>query len=319
MIEISNQFINQLINEDNPLDYVWEYLIKEIWTFDRDISTYYNRGEKKVGSFERFFKDVYFEIYDLIAEKSLERREKLKGILKRGKYCLLIADGISIREANLLLRKLEEEGYHIKDYIYEISHLPSDSIVFSKDLFNISAPSTLRTSGEWRGRSIYIEDEKTNYPMPYSDQVLIYSIFPDADFDNVTPRIGNSLERIYLKASNIILKQIENANHNQIIITSDHGYCTKYPGSNWPIPQSEKEIFQEVFGSARFKKESNIFSDTEDKINEIVEKTDRLKRFNGNIIVNGRYIWPVPGSKKQIYHGGLSFMENFVPIIEVEK
>ena len=319
MIALSNEFVEDLICEDNPLDRIWEYLVEDVWVHDKSVSAYYNQGEKKTGSFERFFKDAYFEIYDLMAKESLEKRKKLRGILKRSEYCLIVADGLSIREANLLLRKLEENGYNIKKYTYEISNLPSDTIAFSRDFLNISAPSALRTSGEWRGKSIYIEGDKTNYPVPYSDKVLIYSIFPDADFDNVTAKIGDSLEMIYLKASNIILKQIENTNHDQIIITSDHGYCTKHPGCNWSIPVSEKEIFQEVFGSARFKEKNKIFGDMEEKIEEILDKTDRLKKVGDNVIVNGRYIWPVPGSKKQIYHGGISFMENFVPLIEVEK
>ena len=319
MIELSNEFIEGLICEDNPFDCIWDYLIEDVWVHDKSISAYYNQGEKKAGSFERFFKDAYFEIYDLMAKESRGKRKKLRDMLERSEYCLIVADGLSIREANLLLRKLEENGYTIKNYSYELSNLPSDTIAFSREILNISAPSALRTSGEWRGKSVYIEDDKTTYPVPYSDQVLIYSIFPDADFDTVTAKIGDSLEEVYLKASTIILKQIESTNNDQIVITSDHGYCTKHPGSNWSVPESEKEIFQEVFGSARFKERSKIFGDMEEKIEEILDKTDRLKKVGDTVIVNGRYIWPVPGSKKQIYHGGISFMENFVPLIEVEK
>ncbi|MBA7530804.1 hypothetical protein ES705_23015 [subsurface metagenome] len=140
MIELSNEFVEDLICEDNPLDCIWEYLVEDVWVHDKSVSAYYNQGEKKTGSFERFFKDAYFEIYDLIAKESLGKRKKLREILERSEYCLIVADGLSIREANLLLRKLEENGYNIKSYTYEISNLPSDTIAFSRDILNISAP-----------------------------------------------------------------------------------------------------------------------------------------------------------------------------------
>jgi len=42
-----------------------------------------------------------------------------------------------------------------------------------------------------------------------------------------------------------------------------------------------------------------------------------LKQVGDYVVVNSRYVWPVQGSKKQIYHGGISFMENFVPFIRI--
>lgn len=81
----------------------------------------------------------------------------------------------------------------------------------------------------------------------------------------------------------------------------------------------EKGIYQEVFGLGRFKKQSEIFGDMEYKVKEVEEKTGRLKTVNENVLINGRYIWPVRGDQKKIYHGGVSFMENFVPLLVVEK
>ena len=101
----------------------------------------------------------------------------------------------------------------------------------------------------------------------------------------------------------------------KIIIMSDHGYCAKHPNATWKVPIVEKEIYQEIFGLARFKKQSEIFGDMEFKVKEVEEKTGRLKTVNGYVLTNGIYIWPVKGDQKKIYHGGISFMEHFVPLV----
>lgn len=51
------------------------------------------------------------------------------------------------------------------------------------------------------------------------------------------------------------------------------------------------------------------------KVKEVEERTCRLKTVNGYVLTNGIYIWPVKGDQKKIYHRGISFMENFVPLV----
>ena len=319
MIDLPHSFISSLVESEKPLDVLWNYLQDKIWKSENNIESYFNKNEKKASDFERFIRDVYFEIYDEIIDEAIKGRPKLREMMEQDAYTLVICDGMSIRESNLLVNELKNNGFIIDEYTYEISHLPSDTLRFTQDVLGVSAPSTLRTSSEWRDRCIYIEDLTTDYPMPYSDRLLIFSRFPDREFDNVSAKIGESLKDIYTKTSAVLLKYLKMIKSERIIITSDHGYCTKHPGVNWKVPGVEKEIYQEVFGLARFKKQSDIFGDMESKVKEVLKKTGRLKNVNGFVLTNGRYIWPVKGDQKKIYHGGISFMENFVPLIVVNR
>jgi hypothetical protein len=315
MIDVPRDFIESLINVKNPLDMIWRYIIDKIWVPKNSISMYYNKNEKAVGDFERFVRDIYFEVYDELLMESSKRRPRLKEILSQDRYVVAVCDGMSLREANLLIDDLRRNGFYIEEYTYEISHLPSDTLVFTSDIFGISAPSALRTSSDWRDRSIYLEDITTDYPLPHVDKLLLFSRYPDKGFDTVSPRVGDSLERVYQDTSRSLLTYMKKIKPEKIVITSDHGYCTKHPGANWSVPRVEKEIYQETFGLSRFKKLSEIFGDMEAKIMEVAEKTDRIKILQEYAIINGRYVWPVRGDQRQIYHGGISFMENFVPFI----
>lgn len=319
MIEVPQSFIKSLIDSDIPLDIIWNYLCKDIWVPEQNLTTYFNKNEKKASDFERFIRDIYFEAYDQIVKESAKGRPILKKVMKENSYTLVVSDGLSIREANLLVGELKRNGFVVDKYSYEISHLPSDTLRFTPDVLGVSAPSALRTSSTWKDRLIFLEDLSADYPVPSDDRVLIFSRYPDKEFDYVSPKIGESLADIYSKASTSLLKYLRALKSKKVIITSDHGYCTKHPGVNWKVPDIEKEIYQEVFGLARFKRQSDIFGDMEQKVIEVAEKTNRLRFVNGNVIVNGRYIWPVAGDQKRIFHGGISFMENFVPLIIVHK
>ncbi len=315
MIEVPHSFIRDLVEEERALDVIWNYLKTEVWAHTGTMEEYYLKNEKKASEFERFVREIFLEAYDEIAGESLKGRPRLKELMGGEEYTLIISDGFSLREANLLVESLEEHGFQIEEFTYEISHLPSETLTFTKDVLDISAPSALRTSSEWKDRSIYVENENKDYPIPNHERTLIFSRFPDAEFDKISGNIERSLSEAYKKSSEIILRYAKAATSGKIIITSDHGYCTKHPGVNWKVPDVEKEIYQEVFGLSRFKKEREIFGDMESKVKEVEKRTGRLKTVNGTVLVNGRYIWPVRGDKSRIYHGGISFMENFVPLI----
>jgi len=315
MIEVPQSFLTSLIESDTPLDAIWNYLCKNVWVPEPNLTTYFNKNEKKASDFERFVRDIYFEVYDEIIRKSAKGRPRLKEIMKEDNYALAVCDGLSIREANLLVEDLKRNGFVVDEYGYEISHLPSDTLRFTLDVLGVSAPSALRTSSTWKDKLVFLDDLSADYPIPLDDRVLIFSQYPDKEFDHVSTKIGESLVDIYNKTSTSLLKYLRAVKSEKVIITSDHGYCTKHPGVNWKVPEIEKEIYQEVFGLARFKMQSYIFGDMEQKVKEISEKTNRLRILNENVIVNGRYIWPVAGDQMRIFHGGISFMENFVPLI----
>lgn len=319
MIDISHEFIRSLAESEDALDVIWDFLVKEVWIPEAPISRYYNKNEKRTSDFERLIRDVYFEVYDEIIKRASERRQELRKVIDGGKIALAVCDGLSIREANLLISDLKNNGFLIEKYTYEISHLPSDTTTFTADILEIAAPSALRASEKWKNQSIYLEDLTTDHPIPYGDNILLFSRYPDKAFDSVSAKIGESLEQIYKETAGLLLDYLKKIEPEKVVITSDHGYCTKQPGANWEVPRGEKEIYQEVFGLSRFKRVSEIFGDMEEKVKEVEEKTNRIKILDEYAIINGRYIWPVPGDQKRIYHGGISFMENFVPFIVAKR
>jgi hypothetical protein len=61
---------------------------------------------------------MFFEIYDYLQKRIEEEPFRFT-------TPLIIMDGMSIREANLLVKDLEEKGYDIVEYGYTLSALPS--------------------------------------------------------------------------------------------------------------------------------------------------------------------------------------------------
>ena len=110
----------------------------------------------------------------MIIEKSSwtkENRNLIRNILNKSRYFLIIADGFSLREANLFLKSAESKGYGIENYTYEISHLPSETIIFTKDVLEVSAPSQLKV-GTHPYAFIYLDNENADYPIPYADRIV---------------------------------------------------------------------------------------------------------------------------------------------------
>ena len=82
--------------------------------------------------------------------------------------------------------------------------------------------------------------------------------------------------------------------------------------SLFPVSDYQKKKLKEAFGGSRYI--------TMDKAGSFRPcKYGSGDRFSGFYLVKSRYIWPVPGKYNIYLHGGVSLMECFVPVIEVEK
>ena len=87
MVNVPHTFISSLIESESPLDVIWEYLQKKIWEPETDIVSYFNKNEKKASDFERFIRDVYFEVYDEIVNEAMKGRPKLKEMMEEADEC----------------------------------------------------------------------------------------------------------------------------------------------------------------------------------------------------------------------------------------
>lgn len=301
-MKIENHFIKSLINEDNSIPYVWQNLLN-IWLrhANKDLKDYYYRGEEEAFIFEDFLLKTYDEFFTKeLPRTCLNEPSPFHNLAPSS--CFIIMDGMSMREGALILNALQKEGLSPR-VNYSFSAIPSDTQSFrekvkfdvpgSGKFVEINNPNKIRISG------------KENY---------IWSHFPDVMLDKI--QVGHTvisdLENMYRTTEKIVLRLLERIEAKKIIILSDHGYIRSEPGFSFSVPESRKKKLREAFGGSRF-----ITMDKAD-LSEPVH-VDYVVDFSGYYLVKSRYIWPVSGKYNIYLHGGVSLMECFVPVIEVER
>lgn len=297
-MEIKVEFLEKLIGNNNPVYVMGEELLN-IWLNlakqEIKIGDYYYRGEEEVKDFEDFILQSYDEFYDLLAKACFAERDIFK---LYPDAAIVVMDGMSLRESALIYKVLKD--YYMVKHSINFSAIPSDTELFrnkieipASNFVQINNPENIRLSG---------------------NEKYIWSYFPDIMLDKI--KIGHtvisSLEELYSVVEKIILEIVKKIKAGKIIVTSDHGYIRTEAGYIFSVSNKVKGKLQKIFGSKRYVKMDSI--DLEDLI-----KQGYIKEFNGYYIAKSRYLWPVPGKYSVYIHGGLSLMECFVPVLEVEK
>jgi len=298
-MKVETSFVMELIESNNPVLTVGERLLK-LWLSraekENEIGDYYYKGEEEVRDFEEFILKSYWEFYDLLAKACLKEKDVFQ---LYPDATVVIMDGMSIRESTLLYNFLKSEGYNVK-YGFNFSAAPSDTELFREkikmsmgEFSQINNPKSIRLAG---------------------DEKYIWSYFPDVMLDKIKTghAVISSLEEMYKVVEKIVLEILTKISAERIVITSDHGYIRTEAGFVFSVSDKTKRKFQQIFGSKRYVKMGDI--DVEDLIKE-----GYAKEFNGYYLAKSRYLWPVPGRYSIYIHGGLSLMECFVPVLEVEK
>ncbi len=298
-MKVEPNFVTDLIESENPVITVGNKLLK-LWLSmvenEKKIGDYYYKSEEKARDFEEFILKSYWEFYDLLAKACLKEKNVFQ---LYPNAAVVIMDGMSIRESVLLYKLLKGKGYNVK-IGFNFSAIPSDTEFFREkinkpinDFFHINNPKNIKLTGY---------------------EKFIWSYFPDVMLDKI--KIGHtvisSLEEMYKVVEEIVIEILAKIKAKRIVITSDHGYIRTEAGFIFSVPDKAKRKFQQIFGSKRYVKMNSI--NVEDLINE-----GYVKEFNGYYLAKSRYIWPVPGRYSIYIHGGLSLMECFVPVLEVEK
>ena len=298
-MKVEPNFVTDLIESENPVITVANKLLK-LWLSmvenEKKIGNYYYKSEEKARDFEEFILKSYWEFYDLLAKACLKEKNVFQ---LYPNAAVVIMDGMSIRESVLLYKLLKDKGYNVK-IGFNFSAIPSDTEFFREkinkpinDFFHINNPKNIRLTG---------------------DEKFIWSYFPDVMLDKIKTghTVISSLEETYKVVEKIVIEILAKIKAERIVITSDHGYIRTEAGFVFSVPDKAKRKFQQIFGSKRYVKMNSI--NVEDLINE-----GYVKEFNGYYLAKSRYLWPVPGRYSIYIHGGLSLMECFVPVLEVEK
>ena len=297
---IENSFIIDLINTNDPLDIVFQYIRKllkpnENYYFGNNkiIEAFYKK-ELQIRELECFLIKTFSEIYD-----NYLTEECLKFKTFNSKNPIVFMDGLSLREAILFQNDLKDK-YSV-DLNYSFSSLPSDTINFKSNCdLNF-------------GDNSYIIND-SNLTSINGNEKIYSSRFPDAFMENIQEgnTIIQTIPEIYNKTFKILTNLLERINSNHIKIISDHGYISLEPEYVIPIDPSIQKLIAKVMGGGRYRLASEI--NAKKFVND-----GFLIKANDFYIVKSRYTWPISGKYKVFQHGGLSLMECFTPILNIKK
>ena len=298
MIEIIN---NKIVLNDiepllsnNPISAIFNSL-REIWNADFiDLKENYKNGEELSKNFETMIYSTFSEIYDMIIFHA-QGKGIIQETLLKNKFCLVIMDGMSMREVPLLLSELSHLDI---EYNYSYSGIPSTTEAFTKKYFDANSPSTIKDCVNYKFHHLMREDRISEISID-DDKLLIWSVQPDKSFTHFTSKFEiQDLASVSEITSRITKKLIEHLeNHDEIIITSDHGYF---------IDLYSWEGIKDFPSSDRYSNE----------IPKFLKKYCKL--VNDTYVIIGRYNTIKKGKYVHTRHGGLSFLETIIPYLRIK-
>jgi len=280
------EHIKRLVECDDPIKEVWKILV-ELWRTD---AQEYFKQEDNASEFEWQLNRMFFEIYDYL-------QKQIENSTFRFDTPLIIMDGMSIREANLLVRDLEEKGYNVMEYDYMFSALPSTTERFRE---KVKVEYTEVTSGKIPSDLDFVKPIWISYP----DEILHHAA-------RIIPP-----HKAYEEAKKVLFKILELAREIELTIISDHGYIMV--DAVWPLGENDRKFLKEkVFGSNRYVKIEEVDQKVIERLKGLPRDFQYTTISNEYCCIKGRYFWPISGYGKLVSHGGLSLMECLVPKIRV--
>jgi len=322
---IAENFIEKLINNDDVFLPIWGKL-NEIWKLPKikngyNIEEIYGQKEIQTNELENFLSNTFFEIYEFLVER-IDQNTFIKRILREEKYALVIMDGLSIRESNLIFSNLKIKDLKINDYNFTFSALPSDTENFCKKFFNVKEPSqiTMRKNLNFQYYHI-VKEEDVERIKGDEKKLVVWCAFPDVlmHIKEKGRVVIKSLQEVLTETLDILRKILERINSDEIILTSDHGYILHRPFAVQSLPGEYQKLMRKIFGMKRGIKSSDIQEEALNELREIQEIENLVQIEKEFIVVKNRFVWSVAGRRSLITHGGLSLMENLIPIIEFKR
>lgn len=297
----------ELFFEGKSFDAVFQ-MLKRIWNpGGKSIQEYYREGEIETNKLE----ETLFELYPNLYEEMIEacKKEKVaEEIRRRDKYCLVLMDSLSIREAMLLENELKEQ-YEIR-VGYSFSALPSDTDPYKRRIFgriNIA---------QWESPDFKFIHDLTNISaLPESDTLTIWTQLPDDKLHHT--RAGHAepwaIEDVYEGTRKLLEEILQTCRHDEVAVTSDHGYVDLTAGCTFPLGEEWKKMLANQFKERWRMKENNW------ELEQLYEQ--KIIRYVGEYyVIQGRYSHITGGGKVNARkHGGLSIMECMTPVLNIRR
>lgn len=308
--------LEQLITAEEPLALLFSAL-NDIWRAEgaSDIDAFYTERERQTNRLEELLRDTYYEVYDILMEraKSDDRARELAA--EDGSVVLL--DGLSLREANLLLPQLTEWGFTIADYSFSLSRIPSMTQSFFQDVFGVAGASV--TPNNWRGfafRSI----QKGEVPLFLEGpKALVWTTFPD---ELLHPMRGKGVTPAFAleRTADMLYKVLKGLEGERVTITSDHGYIyVPRAAFFWSPARRDQSLLRRLFGAQR----GLLFDGKKAADFEPLRQLPGDQAFalfdERGCYIRGRWYWGVGGKQSDVAHGGISLMECLVPVIRLTR
>jgi hypothetical protein len=288
--------IRHLVEDDDPVDIVWE-LLWDVWSpAAEDIASQYEREQSSV-SVEWSLYNVYQELYTEVLPDRCVTEPSLS-VPEDG--ALVVMDAMSVREAPLFIEALDDAGYQT-DVGYEYATVPSETIPFRERV------------GYANLKKQYDTEHASSYsPSLDGDEQIVWAPYPDSLAENIQAgktEIG-TVEEMYEKTEQTLLSILSQLDADQVVVRSDHGYVRLESGYGFPSSDHHRSRMQEVFSGGRHVSVGE--TDASDLVEEgIVVEED------GYYVPVGRFTWPARGKYSTYQHGGLGLTEVLTPSIEI--
>jgi hypothetical protein len=281
--------LSQLIESDDPIPVVWEYL-KSLWRPEEDSrEDYFKQGERRTMYLERVLGDAYPELYREILP---DRCSRCNLDVRSVEVPIIWMDALSLREALLLCRDLEADC----ELSFAYSRLPSETVFYKEAVFY-----------PWDAKTVEVKD--VNRLSLDGDERGVWCPIPDKELEDIKGRVKVRTQTdIYEKSRAVLLAICEALYGNEFLLTSDHGYISTETHF-FPLSGRLQEAMQAIFGASRY-------AEVNTKADKLIE-AGYIVQHGGYYLVGNRYAWATRGKYKVMLHGGISLLECLVPVLRI--
>ncbi len=300
--------IAELVKSDAPVATLFHWLV-ELWdgagVDDALLNDYYDEREKSTRRLTWTLDQVYGEFLTGVLLPQVDSRQVAE-LLAQPRHALVLMDSLSLREASLLKQRLPAHGYEVLALDYAFSEIPSETEAFCQRHWGVNAPSAVNDP-----RFVYIRADAPPLDELRRERLVVWGTYPDWFWRHAHSGKTEHIPPadIYLKTEAMLLTILERIKgHDEIVISSDHGYLALKAGMAWSTPQPYYGYLKQVMGA-------RVAPISDSKEARALLEKGMIVVHEDIFLVKGRYT----GDFGSVYlHRGLSLMECLTPWLVVQ-
>jgi hypothetical protein len=310
--------VKRLIEEDDPLQALYEVLTGTIWTAERfdqarrqnDLNGYLREGEHAASRLEREVYEIYQDIYRLL-EAENPRRDWIREVHDQEEYTLLVIDALSLRELPLIQEMLNARGLACQTE-FALAPLPTETADFCRYHYGASGPSDLANRAHrwsFAFRRATNEDWQPNFRSE-ERQRFIWYIYPDDNFRLQETDYARHVIGPVVKILETVLD--DPGLVHPLVVTADHGYLWQGDQCPWPVDDvRERSVLAEAFRHGRSMQGAT----------DALAATSKAWVQGSTSAARGRFAWGsiVRGAGSLFKHGGVTLLECILPWFVVHR